>query len=285
MSLQDELLTLGIEEQINSDNFFKIADYIWTPRNDYDYVLSVMERYPHLKMFSPEKPLDSSIGIIYVGMCVLIEDCLRVMPDEGNYIIIHRDNERAFTKEFYKLKKQSVKHIYTIECQVNEPDVTALPFGTASIGGDSPTLEQIRNELIEKDNDVPVFCRLNTNPFTTQRSAVVNEVVNNPLVKVILEQLDSYEFFKEIKSHKFNLSLQSGGKDTTRTWETLFLGTIPIISDCIELRHFEDLPVVYYPHGSITKEWLDAQDVSGKSLERAKMSYWRNEILNRKSSL
>ena len=41
MNLQDELLTLGIEEQINSDNFFKFCDYMYTPRQDYEYVLQV----------------------------------------------------------------------------------------------------------------------------------------------------------------------------------------------------------------------------------------------------
>lgn len=285
MSLQDELLTLTIEEQINTDNFLKFCDYIYTPRQDYLYVNDMIQKYPHLKMFSPQNPLDSHCGIIYVGMCVLIEDCLRDMPRSGNYIIIHRDNERPFTKEYCRMKPASVKHIYTIECQVSESDVTALPFGTASIGGDSESLWQVQNEEIEKDKDVPVFCRVNTNQFTTQRSQVVSTLSDNSLVKVLTHQLDSYDFFREIKGHRFNISLQSGGKDTTRTWETLFLGTIPIISDCPELRHFEDMPVAYYPAEGITKEWLDAQDVSGKSLQRVKMSYWRNQILNRKKEL
>lgn len=284
MELSEQLLSCGIDEQINSDNFFKISDYIWSSRNDYDYVLQVMSRYPHLKLFSPETPMDSNCGIIYCGMCLLIEDCLREIPEDGNYIVIQRDNERPFTYEYYSLKKKSVKHIYTIECQVNESDVTALPFGVASIGGDNSTLEQVRNEQIDKV-ETPVFCRLNTNPFTPQRSKVVNQVSDNPLVDVVTEQLGSDEFYRNIKGHKFNFSLQSGGKDTTRTWETLFLGTIPIISDCVELRHFEDMPVVYYPEQGITKEWLDAQDVSGKSLERAKMSYWRKEILMRKKNI
>lgn len=279
--MNKNLALLGIDEQINSDNFLKFCDYIYTPRDDYDYVLQLMQRFPHLRMFSPNHPLQEN-GIIYVGMCVLIEECLTLMPSAGSYILIHRDNERPFTEQYYSMKKESVKHIYTIECQVVKYDVTALPFGTASIGGDSISLEEIRSEEIEKVS-VPVFCRLNTNQFTHQRSQVVNSYSNNPLVDVVQHQLGSHDFFRQIKSHRFNLSLQSGGKDTTRTWETLFLGTIPIITDCIELRHFEDMPVAYYPQSGITKEWLDSIDVSGKSLCRCKMSYWRSEILNRKT--
>ena len=273
-------MILDIPEQINSDNFFKFCDYIYTPRENYDYVLQVMQKYPHLKMFSPNNPLKQP-GIIYSGMCVLIEECFQIMPNEGSYILIQRDNERAFNQEQYKQRKPSVKHIYSIECQVLANDVTALPFGTASIGGDSAALWQVQNEDIPKVRK-PVFCRMNTNKNTKARSRAVNDLLHSPLADVVTEQLNSEDFFRQIKAHKFNMSLQSGGKDTTRTWETLFLGTIPIISDCVELRHFEDMPVAYYPV-EVTERWLDSVDVSGKSLKRARMSYWRDEILKRRA--
>jgi hypothetical protein len=90
-----------------------------------------------------------------------------------------------------------------------------------------------------------------------------------------------------MKAHKFCLSLQSGGKDTTRTWECLCLGVIPIISDCVELRWFEDMPVAYYPEGGITQAWLDItlNDIKYKSNKRAHMSYWRDLILDHKTKL
>lgn len=268
---------LGLSEQIHTDNFLKFCDYIYSPRENYDYVLQCMQKHTHLKMFSPNNPLKED-GIIFVGMCVLIEECFQLMPTSGNYVIIHRDNERAFTEAFYKLAKPSVKHIYTIECAVKYPNVTAMPFGTASIGGDSESLVQVQNEPIEKGS-VPVFCRLNTNKFTKVRTEAVRAANDNPLITVFENQLDSVSFFRMIKGHRFNLSLQSGGKDTTRTWETIFLGTIPIISDCIELRHFEDMPVAYYPEGGITQEWINSVDMTGKSLERCSMTYWREQII------
>jgi hypothetical protein len=279
----DELLSCTVDEQINSDNFLKLSDYVWSADPDYDYVLGLMNRFPHLKLFSPRNPLDSKTGIIFCGMCQLVEDLLINMPEDGNYIIIYRDNERPFTEGYYRLKKKSVSHIYAIECQVIDDGITALPFGIASISGDNNTLEIVRNEVIEKTGEV--FCRFNTNPHTSERTRAINDLKDNPLVKIILDQIGQDEFYREIKSHKFNLSLQGGGKDTTRTWETLFLGSIPIVTDCIELRHFEDMPLVYYPKEGITANWLAAQDVSGKSLTRAKMSYWENEILNKKYSL
>lgn len=271
---------LGMDEQINAAKFFRFCDYIWTANPNYDYVLSIIQRFPHLKMFSPSHPLKEN-GIIYCGMCQLVEDCLRAMPETGKYIVIQRDNERPFTRAYNELKKSSVKHVYTIECQVISDNVTAMPFGTGSINDDNDILEQVRNEEIHW-GCVPVFCRMNTNPYTFQRTEVIYKIIGNTSVDVVLEQLEPLEFFRQVKAHKLNLSIQSGGKDTTRTWETLFLGRIPIITDCVELRFFQDMPVVYYPENGITSEWLNSIDVGGKSLKRARMSYWRDEILSRK---
>lgn len=280
--------TIPIEEQINSDNFFKFVDYFYSPREDYEHALQVLQKYPNMKMFSPNNPPDKKNGIIFVGMCCLVEQCLELMPEDGSYIVIQRDNERTFIEDYYRKKKASAKHIYTIECGVHHPDVTALPHGVASIEGPNPRVEQVRIEKIAGTLDhmrtgaKPIFCRLNTNKITHARTAAIESLRNNQLVDVVTEQLDQIEFYRQIASHKYCLSLQSGGKDTTRTWEALCLGTIPIISDCPELRHFEDMPIVFYPGDrNITQEWMDSLDLTGRSNKRATMSYWKNEMIER----
>ncbi len=277
--------TIGIEDQINSDGFFKFCDYFYSPNNYYPYALEVLKKYPNMKMFSPENPMDKKTAIIFVGMCCQVEECFKIMPDDGNYIVIQRDNERPFIESYYAVKRPSVKRVYTIECQVNYPDVIALPHGVASIEGPNYSLESVR-ELNIGESELPsIFCRLNTNPITHARTAAINSLRGNPLVTMYEHQLSPVDFFMHVKAHKFAMALQSGGKDTTRIWEALCLGTIPIISDCMELRYFEDMPVAYYPSSGITKEWIDSFDENWrktKSLNRATMSYWRNDIMNLK---
>lgn len=277
---------IPIEEQINSHAFYKFCDYYYSPRADYDWAQSVLKENQNMTMFCPGQPMQEKTAIIFIGANSLIEEVFQIMPKEGNYIIIIRDTERTFHEDFYRLKPESVKHIYTIECAVNHPDVTAMPFGVASIYGPNYNLERVRLSAI-LDADRPVFCRMNTN--STERSEarkkVIEQVRDNPLVDLVEFQLEPWAFFRHMKAHPFTLSLQSGGKDTTRTWETLCLGRIPIISDCFELRFFEDMPVAYYPEGGITKEWIDGIDLKHKSIERAKMSYWRNLILEHRRQL
>lgn len=266
-----------IDTQINSDAFFPFCDYFYAPRNDYDYAMLVVAKYPNLKLFTPSSPIGPE-GIIFVGMAVLVEEMFTILPQEGHYTVIIRDTERPFTQEYYNRMPKSVRHVFTIECMVDAPNVTAMPFGVASINGPNHLLEKIRLEPIEKRTDKRVFCRMNTNSYTYQRNQAHVSLWNNPLVTMIDHQIDQEEFYRHVKAHEFCLSLAGGGKDTTRTWESIYLGTVPIVSDCKELRYFEDMPLVYYP-GYITNEWLDSIDVYPKSDMRTRMDYWKNEIL------
>ncbi len=284
---------IPIEEQINSDSFFQFCDYFYSPTADYAYALQVLQKYPNMKMFSPWHPMENKTAIIFVGMCTQIEKCFEIMPEDGNYIIVHRDNDRQYIADYHKIRKPSVKHVYTIELTVNHPEIlTALPFGVASIEGPNFTVEQVRLEFIAgrldlfPQTDKKVFCRININPQTPFRKEIVEYLRNNPLATVLESQISPLDFMRQIQSHKFCISLGGMGNDTTRTWECLCLGTIPILWDTFAMHQFEDMPVAFYPgHGNITQEWMDSLDFSKKSLNRATMSYWRNLLLEHKRQL
>lgn len=271
-------------EQINSPSFFPFVDYLWSPREDYDYALSVIEQFPNIKLFTPNSPPETD-GVIFMGMNTLQEDALASIPTSGRYIVISRDNDRPFTEDYYKLKKSSIQHIYTVNCSIKKPDVTAIPVGHATISGFSDILEGVMKSPVGMATH-EVFCRLNLNASTDARSKAINDLRENSHVYTITEQLSPIEFFIHVKRHSFNMALESGGKDTLRTWESLYLGTVPIVSDCIEMRHFEDMSIAFYP-GYITVEWLKEtyDQMLTKNNRRSTMSYWREEIIERKACL
>ena len=81
------------------------------------------------------------------------------------------------------------------------------------------------------------------------------------------------------------MALAGCGADASRQWAAIQLGSIPIVTDCPQMRHFEDLPLVYCPDfNEITEEWLDekAEEVKGKSTDRMRMSYWQKHIENKR---
>lgn len=276
-------------DQIHSPAFIKECTHIWSDdvsrsqkSGVWDYYTQISKEF-NLPLVDHTNLHES--GVIFVGMCHLLESVFQSMPTSGNYIIVHRTNDRPFTQLMYSVKSPSVKHIYSVDSRVYAGDVSAIPFGNASINGEDLIVKKIAKEKV-KAADTKLFVRMNVNNdgSTGHRVHALNTIPRNTFAKVITEQIGGDEFYRHVKAHRFTLALAGCGADASRQWTAIQLGSIPIVTDCPEMRHFEDMPLVYCPQRmeDLTEEWLDKQDVSGKSTERMRMSYWKKHIENKR---
>jgi hypothetical protein len=96
------------------------------------------------------------------------------------------------------------------------------------------------------------------------------------------------DYLREIGQSIFTICPMGNGVDSHRVWESLYLGSIPIVADCPHFRGFTDLPmmaVVYGEHDNwnhITIPLLD--DIVKKmvgisyNVEKLDMGYWEKRI-------
>lgn len=271
------------EDQIHAPAWQKLCDYIWAEKEPRGYEESVLANVnPNLKMINGKDFNTNGSGVIFAGMCHLLEQVLNSMPARGNYIIVHRTNDRPFTQLMADCIPKSVKHIYTVDCRVTHPKVTAIPFGVASINGEDETLKQIAEIKYSEMAKTRIFACYNINPSTFHRNESIPFVSSSPLVEYIPPYIGADEFHYKCKYHEFTMALAGCGADASRQWSSMILGSIPIVTDCPEMRHFEDMPLVYCPKdfNEITDEWLDLQkeSVKGKTKERLRMSYWAKHL-------
>lgn len=265
-----------INDQIHAPAFQKLSDYIWMENWANDYENSVIKNHnPKLKPINRGNfnNADMKSGVIFVGMCHILEDILHDLPKDGNYIIIHRTNDRPFTQKMVDNKPESVKHIYTVDCRGNWEGVTAIPFGVSSIMGEDEILKEVYKEKVKKVNKI--FCRYNVNRDTFHRNESLPFMRNNPLVNFTEEQIGQKDFHRQTKAHKYTMALAGCGADASRQWSSMILGSIPIVTDCPEMRQFSDMPLLFCPpFEELNKKWLSLQSIEGKSTSRLKMSYW-----------
>lgn len=282
------------EDQIHAPAFQKLCDYFYTDdlsceqkSGVWEYALQCAKDYD-MKLIDYTCMPES--GVIFVGMCHLIEDVFKKLPKDGRYIIIHRTNDRQYLPEFDAIKPPSVKHVYTVDCLGTFNNVTAIPFGNASINGEDNMVKLTAKEP-KRPTDKRLFVCYNTNKDTPHRNASIPALRDKPFAFVYeLEyphkQMASDEFNRNVKDHEFTMALAGCGADASRQWMAIQLGSIPIVTDCPQMRHFEDLPLVFCPadFNEINDEWLDqkAKEVKGKSAERMRMSYWENHINQKK---
>jgi hypothetical protein len=207
------------------------------------------------------------------------------LPDDGCYIVITRNNDLSLTQIILdKAKsKKSIKRWYGINIEFNDPLFVPVPVGCGTEGGHSTYLEWVAKETQEERyKDKLVYCRVNATGYNEERRILIRQNESNPIFNIVKHQVGAEEMYRSMKKHIFSACPAGEGKDCLRTYETIIMGGIPIWSDCPELRHFEDLPVVYTKDWNLTRQWcetsLDELKNRKTSTDRMRMSYWDEQI-------
>ncbi len=91
------------------------------------------------------------------------------------------------------------------------------------------------------------------------------------------------KYIDNIYNHCFVLCPRGNGLDTHRFWETLYLGSYPVVIRNPNNSFYKDLPVLFVDHWKqITEELLVQKYEEFQSLEwsmeKLKFSYWENRI-------
>jgi len=91
-------------------------------------------------------------------------------------------------------------------------------------------------------------------------------------------------FLRELRSHVFVLCPRGNGRDTHRLWETLYMGSIPIVEEDLALEDFRELfPICFVKNWEeVTVDFLIEQEKRIRSRKYSptplKMSYWIEKI-------
>ena len=98
-------------DQINSTKFIKHANYVYRP-----YASSVpswlndkIREFPHLIPFQNKNEIGNS-GIVYTNGNVDLLKFIDLLPDDGSYIVITRNNDLSLTENILNKAKTKRNH-------------------------------------------------------------------------------------------------------------------------------------------------------------------------------
>ena len=107
-----------------------------------------------------------------------------------------------------------------------------------------------------------------------------NWVTNGILDKTMQGRI---KFLEQCHNHYYVICPRGNGIDTHRIWETLYIGSIPVVLLEEGLESFQDLPILFINNWNIvTKEFLESKISYFYNkiwnLEKLFFSYWKNKI-------
>ena len=148
-------------------------------------------------------------------------------------------------------------HWYTQNLLVQHDKVSPIPIGLANpkwSHGNVDRFNKIMNEIHEKSNLVYVNFNVNTNPqarnYCLQQ---IDHVVNTKYPNwTSISDHNSFvdstqnDYLRDIKKSYFVVSPDGNGKDCHKTWESIYMGSIPIVTDSYFARRFKQLGIPIY---------------------------------------
>ena len=189
---------------------------------------------------------------------------------------------------------------FTINKQTARKNVFSLPLGITNntnesilhpIYGNVDCMISVMKEKINNKN--LVYMNINISTYPVERQVVWNLLKDKDWVTIgTIENTiqGRTQFLRDIKAHSFVVCPRGNGLDTHRLWETLYMGSIPIVKKDIGYADFEDLPICFVNDWKeVTREWLESEKkrMMNKewNMDKLKISYWIDKINNMKISV
>jgi hypothetical protein len=264
---------------ITGDKFIGIADWTYSPaekqKGDYDNL-------PNTLNLSSLNDMD----VVYTHT-IYIKQLFELLKCTKKKIVLITHNGDVNIGNPCSKPKNIVRW-YTQNLNSICPFVYSIPIGLENNRWFKK--ERKKEKMIIKSEQPKQFKNLlylnyniNTNPM--ERTAPYNLLCDQSWVTARKGANGSAfdDYLDNIYNHKFVLCPEGNGLDTHRTWETLYMNSIPIEKRNINNQFYKELPICFVNDWiEITAEFLESEYIRIKSkewkMEMLTFEYWKNKI-------
>ena len=170
-------------------------------------------------------------------------------------LVLHNSDDEFGEKQLKYLDIPNCKKIYTQNMNVKHTQVEPLPIGMANScwdWGDSKIMDEVINEGYIDSNPFFIYANFNKGDgLRYERRKDCYDILSENGI-IMQESTDYKSYLQELKKHKFCLSPEGNGIDCYRTWEALYMRTIPICKRSVMVEEFAKTFPIY-----IVDDWKD----------------------------
>ena len=176
-------------------------------------------------------------------------------------LVLHNADDEFGEKQLKYLDIPNCKKIYTQNMNVDHPQVEPLPIGIANSfweWGDSKVMDEVIKEGYTDLNPYFIYANFTKGDGVRyeRRKDCYDILSKNGII--MQKSTDYKSYLQELKKFKFCLSPEGNGIDCYRTWEALYMKTIPICKRSVMIEKFAKIFPIY-----IVDDWkeFDIDDV------------------------
>ncbi len=181
------------------------------------------------------------------------------------YILISHNADENITAEFTPFISKTIIHWFAQNCVIVHPKVTPLPIGLENkwyhLHGIPAFFDRLRSLVVQKRTAVLYKFSIKTN--VAERTLATTSLEQAPNAETYADWRESYQYLSSLQNVKFVASPAGNGEDCIRTWEAMYLKTVPILRRSVFATYFEGLglPIM------IIENWAELTELDHKRLD------------------
>lgn len=284
-----------IEDFIQGNKFADMADFTFSPKEKF------MDDYYNLPNTLDEKKLkERNVVFTTPFYAKALMDNLKWVDNEFIVVTHNGDNEvndmgvgymdgrgNYIRTDEFKIPSCVVRW-YATNVNTTHPKVEAIPSGLENDRW-RPELRK-KERMIEKYGEPRTIRNLVYVDFSTtwnigERKRIYSLLEDRPWVTAFRDGANFERFLDNVYSHKFVACPRGNGIATHREWETLYMGSIPIMKRDLNNRFFTNLPICFVDDwDQVTEDFLNSEYDRICNTEWDEniltFGYWKNKIKN-----
>jgi hypothetical protein len=211
---------------------------------------------------------------------------LKGMKNHFPYVLITHNSDNCVDFN----APDNVIRWYAQNVNIIDPKIESLPIGLENVKWlrRDPKLKKMEEKLLQPRkyrNIMYVNHTIAHNPEHRAKSYQIFKDKSWATIQYGHNGKGFDEYLDNLYNHNFTISPEGNGIDCPRTWECLYMGTIPIEKRNINNQFYIDLPICFVDDwDEVTEDFLVSEYVrikTGKwNMEKLTFEYWKNKIVS-----
>jgi hypothetical protein len=209
-------------------------------------------------------------------------------------ILITHQSDFEINSELFKKKPSSIVKWFAQNVNHKDSNLIPIPIGIENHWGPSKGtlidlnfIEKLQQDYsVKEKNTDKIYANFNVNNHPN-RPIVKKFLLENNLVFLDTFGVSSKQFHENLSKFLFVASPRGNGIDCHRTWETLIMGSIPIVEKHFMYDTYQNLPIIQIESWSdlLNKSFLSSyveryrNNELFNNMEELIMNYWFHKIL------